>query len=176
MKYLSDVLLLLIELAGRDSQEAWFRGITRLEKIIFILMTEHNLSAWIQEDKPNFIPYKLGPYAREVYAAIDFLSSYGLIEDSFSSNNSSLDSMEANMSVEPGSMPYEERRFKLTDDGRRAAQSLRQNSNNISLDAIRTCYNEFAEMPLPTLLRHVYTKYPQYTGKSIIKDELFPGG
>ena len=173
MKYLSDVILLLIELAGRDSQEAWFRGITRLEKIIFILMSEHNLTAWIQEDKPTFIPYKLGPYAREVYAAIDFLSSYGLIEDSFAGTSSSVDSMEVIMNIDTGSMPYEERRFRLTDDGRRAAQSLRQNSNSELLDTMQNCYNQFGRIPLITLLRHVYTKYPAYTGKSVIKDDIF---
>lgn len=174
MKYLSDVILLLIELAGRNSQEAWFRGITRLEKIIFILMSEHGLSKWIEEDKPKFIPYKLGPYSREVYAAIDFLGEYGLVEDSFSNDNSSLDSMEAIMSIEHGSMPYEERRFRLTPDGKKAAQALRNHSAPETLAAIENTYRTFGDIPLIELLRHVYTKYPNYTGKSVIKHDILP--
>ena len=172
MTYLADVILLLIASAGSESKRRWFRGITRLEKLVFLLREEHDIEKWITEDKPQFIPYKLGPYSREVYAAVDFLNTYGLIEDSFSRDESSLDSIEVSLTMDPESIVYEERRFRLTDDGEAAVRSLRGIAEQEALTAIEACYAQFGEMPLTSLLRHIYTKYPRYTGKSIIRDQV----
>ncbi len=172
MKFLADVILLLIAFAGSKNSGSWFRGITRLEKLIFLLKEEYHIDQWITDDKPNFIPYKLGPYSREVYAAVDFLSEYGLIEDTFSTGESSLDSIEVSLTIEPDSMLYEERRFRLTDDGVTAVKALRAVADKGAVLAIEECYNSFGDIPLPTLLRHIYTKYPSFTGKSIIKDQV----
>ena len=174
MKYLTDVILVLIEMAANQPNNTWFRGITRLEKMIFLLMQEHGMNTWLKNDVPQFIPYKLGPYSREVYAAIDFLSSYGLIEDSLSTGRSSLDSMESILTIDPGLMPYEERRFRLTEDGQAVAKALRSQSSEETLAALTECYQQFGQMPLPSLLRHVYQAYPDYTGRSIIKDDIIP--
>ena len=172
MRFLADVILLLIASAGSKNSGSWFRGITRLEKLVFLLKEEYDIDQWISEDKPNFIPYKLGPYSRDVYAAVDFLSSYGLIEDSFSTGESSLDSIEATLTIEPDSMLYEERRFKLTDDGMTAVRELRKSADKKAIHAIEECYHRFGDIPLPTLLRQIYTRYPSFTGKSIIKDQV----
>ena len=78
------------------------------------------------------------------------------------------------MSIEHGSMPYEERRFRLTPDGKRAAQALRAHSTPEALGAIENTYSTFGDMPLIELLRHVYTTYPNYTVKSVIKHDILP--
>ena len=177
MKYLADLILLLIDLAERNDPSGWFRGVTRLEKIIFILHEEYGAAQWITTDTPKFIPYKLGPYSRHVYEALDFLSSYNLIDDEFTGvasniERSILDSMEELMTTYSSTIPYEERRFKLSKDGRRAATALKEMTNPSALESIEECYMKYGTMPLSRLLRYVYQNYPHYTGQSIIKGEV----
>ncbi|MDE2769234.1 MAG: hypothetical protein OXI70_14205 [Chloroflexota bacterium] len=171
------MILLLIDLAEKQDQSGWFRGVTRLEKIIFLLHEEYDAGKWLTTDKPKFIPYKLGPYSRDVYEALDFLSSYNLIDDQFTGGASNIDrsiidSMEELMTTYSSTIPYEERRFKLAPDGKRAVNSLKTMSNSSALQSIDECFAKYGGMPLGRLLRYVYQKYPNYTGQSIIKGEV----
>ena len=172
MKYLADLILILLHLAEQRSTDGWFHGITRLEKIIFLLIKERSIDEWIEMDKPTFVPYKLGPYSRDVYTSIEFLNSYNLIEDATVMGDSHLDSTEEAMAFEAGSIHYSERKFRLTENGRRAANELRRRSNNHVTESAEEYYTKYSEMQLSLLLRYVYRQYPAYTGESIIKKDI----
>ena len=68
-------------------------GITRLERLVFLIGKETNLPNMLSEDA-NFRPYDLGLFSDEVYKAVNHLSSYGLIDDTGLISNSRDDSWE----------------------------------------------------------------------------------
>ena len=172
MRYLTDIVLILLRCADKESNDGWFHGITRMEKVIFLLQQERSLDKWIEDDKPDFAAYKLGPYSQKVYTAVEFLSTYDLVEDSIFLGESRLDAFEEAIALEMEHIQYSERRFRLTSTGRKAAETLVQRTDNRILHAISEYYRNFGNLHLPKLLRYVYSKYPEYTGESIIKDSV----
>ena len=174
MKYLTDVILVLLKYAEDESRDGWFHGITRMEKVIFLLQKERGLDRWITHDKPDFSAYKLGPYSREIYTAAEFLNTYNLIEDATFMGNSRLDTVEEGIALESEYIGYSERRFRLTELGRKAATTLVERSDHQFVASIREYYREFNSMPLTSLLRYVYQRYPKYTVRSTIKDSIMP--
>ena len=172
MRYLTDVILVLLRFSERDSRDGWFHGITRMEKIIFLLQQERDLDRWIKDDKPAFTAYKLGPYSQEIYTAVEFLNTYNLIEDTTFVGESRLDVLEETIALDAEHLQYSERRFRLTSRGRKAADILMERSDESIVGDMRDYYREFGGIPLPRLLRYVYRKYPQFTGESIIKESV----
>lgn len=172
MRYLTDVVLVLLRFAEDESRDGWFHGITRLEKIVFLLQQERDLDRWVKGDKPSFSAYKLGPYSQEVYTAVEFLSTYSLLEDSTFVGDSRLDVLEERIALDAEHLQYSERRFRLTTKGRKATDILMQRSDRDIVGHIRDYYRSFGSMPLASLLRYVYRKYPEFTGESIIKDSV----
>jgi len=53
-------------------------GITRLEKLLFLVEKETDLAAEVDETFP-FEPYHYGPYSQQVYDAVDMLESLQLL-------------------------------------------------------------------------------------------------
>lgn len=73
-------LILALLFAGDQEFPTSIEGITRLEKLIFLLKEEKGfLKEKTDEDNFNFIPFKMGPWSSEVYDEVDFLESLGLI-------------------------------------------------------------------------------------------------
>src|SRR5438309_1531287 len=73
-----DVILLLLEANERLLGKKWFSGITRMEKLLFLVEKETEFEG-IARFFP-FQPHNFGPFSKEVYEAIDFLESCDLIE------------------------------------------------------------------------------------------------
>jgi len=143
-----------------------------MEKIIFLLQQERDLDRWIKDDKPDFTAYKLGPYSRAIYTSVEFLNTYNLIEDTTFMGNSRLDTVEESSALETEYIGYSERRFRLTETGRKAADALASRSDPGITDSIYEYYQRFKNMPLSSLLRYVYTRYPEFTVRSTIKDQV----
>ncbi len=76
------------------------------------------------------------------------------------------------MTSEPSTIAYTERRFQLTSDGERAANELLRTTSPDTLIAIRRCYEQYGNKSLSHLLRYVYQHYPEFTGESIIKNQV----
>lgn len=174
MKYLTDVILVLLKYADDDPGDGWFHGITRMEKIIFLLQQERGLDKWLTNDKTDFIAYKLGPYSRAIYTCVEFLNTYNLIEDATFMGNSRLDTVEESLALETEYIGYSERRFRLTETGRKAAAALITRSEPSIITSIHEYYRTFNNSPLSSLLRYVYRRYPKYTIRSTIKEQIIP--
>lgn len=167
------IILLLGSEPGRSERRGEIRGITRLEKLVFLLERETEASSALTE-KPNYQSHNFGPFSQKVYQALDVLHEAGLIEDSTQSAATNEDQSEyariAGEDTAPA--PYSTRDFKLTDDGRAYYNALASELPTNVTEGAENLRRQFAGWPLRRLLRYVYDKYDEFTDKSIIKDQV----
>ncbi|MCB0325548.1 MAG: hypothetical protein R3E01_13570 [Pirellulaceae bacterium] len=175
-----DVVLLILEANERLLRKPSLNGITRLEKLLFLLEREthfEGIGAFFA-----FEPHNFGPFSKEVYEAIDFLDACELIsvrEKSYSSPYSSADERkllseisENDVTEDPTEprLEVKERQFLLTENGRKVAQILREGiqrrkpSDVSELDSI---VRKYGTAPLNQLIRYVYRQHPDMTVNSI---------
>lgn len=181
--------LLLVLLGTGDTgavvggAQAAVKGITRLEKLLFLLTHEMGfLQGAAEEDGFHFVPFRMGPWTNEVYDEVDFLESIGLLERQGSSqapaadaeHNDELFSQTILEKYQKGaSSPGEQmEEFSLTESGRKKALELWGQLSPADRTKIIDLKRRFARMDLQQLLRYVYKKFPDYTSESEIKEFL----
>jgi uncharacterized protein len=174
-----DVVLLILEASERILGREWFSGITRLEKLLYLLECETDF-----EGIGNFFHFEahnFGPFSKEVYEAIEFLLSCELIEvheKAFTSVYSSSDEAKllAETSDDDVSDEYgtesevTEKQFKLTPNGRKVAGIMRdaiKRRRPSDVEAIDEIVRKYGTRPLTQLIRYVYRQYPAMTVKSV---------
>jgi uncharacterized protein len=173
-----DVVLLIFEANERLFRKETFNGVTRLEKVLFLLLKETSFEGI--GDFYQFTAHNFGPFSKEVYEAVDFLSSCGLIsvrEKSYPSYYAGAGEASLRNEIDASSEADEdqpvmatEKLFSLTDDGRKVAGIMREAVTRrrpqdiAELDRIMVRY---ANLPLNQLIRYVYGRYPKMTENSI---------
>jgi uncharacterized protein YwgA len=185
---------LLLLLVGLDSDPAGLGGITRLQKLLFLLEEEEGLKP--TEGGYEFEAYKAGPYSPELYDDLEFLENLGLLKGEVTSEASEPEAEEVDLSFDhlmgqeseksaegadvdgPASADsYEERRFRLTDDGRKRIEQLLLSGDVAPVaNKIRRIKSKYGKYSLNDLLYHVYTKYPEMTTESEIRDKVLRRG
>jgi len=121
-------------------------GVTRLQKIAFLLQQEVGLGKDI-----SFEPYYYGPFSREIADALRYLKRKGLVDI--------VDGPSGKIIV-------------LTDIGRGEAERLEENVEPELRDIARIKAAFYARVPLTYLLAYVYTRYPDYAVFSEIGDKV----
>lgn len=166
------VLLLLAAPTKVRGAQGSIRGITRLEKLLFLATKEANVAAQVSEPF-EFISYDYGPYSREVYEAVELLEEAGLLREEAVTGGQPIDDIEeaaATASERAGV----ERHFYLTEDGSEVAKLLQKRNPDL-VTALAAIKDKYASLPLRRLIRYVYTAHPEYTQRSLIKDEVLDG-
>ena len=187
LKNKADLLLALLY-AGEgkppDSRSSGeIAGITRLEKLLFILkMDEGLLTDVLREDNFNFVPFRMGPWTNEVYDEVDFLESLGLLKKRTGKRRSAADAVHDDELFEAVILEkYQEDAaytnhtaevFSLTAEGREKAQAVWNRLSDEEKQKIISVKRKFNNMNLTQFLRYVYKKHPEYTAESEIKDYL----
>ena len=187
------LLLLLLGLDGPSVSAKGIGGITRLQKLLFLLWKE----AGIQEVESGveFKPYKAGPYSRKLYDELELLENLGLIQSEVQGEATEAEAAELEeLSFEDlmgddgqtfgdaeatSSDVFEERRFTLTDKGLEGARELLNRPELTPFtDGIRKIKSKFANYSLQDLLYHVYTKYEAegWTSESEIREKVLRKG
>ena len=185
---------LLFLLLGVDSGPSGLGGITRLQKLMFLLEREEGVES---SNGFEFEAYKAGPYSPQLYDDLEFLENLGYIESEVTAEASEPEAAEVDrlsfdhlMGVEveqssegnyvdgPASADsFEERRFKLTDQGRARIEELLKSENNTPVvNKIRRIKSKFGRFSLNDLLYYVYRKYPEMTTESEILDKILHRG
>jgi len=141
----TSVILLTIYFAGGT-----IRGITRLQKVLFLLQEEADLC------KFNFIPYRFGPYSYEVTNLVNSLLSRNILKKKYVTV---FDFLQEN----PMEIIY------LTNKGHAEVKKIIEKVDNITLLKMRFLVRKFSSIPLTYLIAYVYAKYPEYTTLSEIK-------
>lgn len=180
-------LMLALLYAGMDQSQKNqpVEGITRLEKLLFLLKMEKGFLKNVpDEDDFHFYAFRMGPWTNEVYDEIDFLESLGLVtkKDDVSKESNPADQayveelisntilnkyQKTNFGKEAGVEV-----FSLTTTGRSKALNIWNRLSKEEKDGIVDLKKRFNTMSLKQFLRYVYQKYPQYTIESEIKDVL----
>lgn len=174
---IDDVVVLLL---GAPSSVVTLRsrleGITRLEKLIFLLERETSLGAYLSDDA-DFIAYNFGPFSPKIYQEVGTLAAAGLLTDSAAPADDATDAWErltaidAAQEVRPEDA-YTTRNFALTELGRRYYDVLASQLPAKVLEELSGFKDRFAALPLRQLVRHVYKNYPEYTKRSLIRDDI----
>ncbi len=128
---------------------------TRLHKVVTIVERELGLGV----AKP--VPHYFGPYVPELRDALERLKSDGYVEVE-----------EREREVSEHGYPYV-RIYRVTERGRERAKELVDKLSRSSLGKrILKLLELWAPQRLDVVLYYVYTKYPDLTERSIIKDEV----
>lgn len=172
-----DVLILMFDAYERLYQRGSFNGITRLEKLVFLLAREAGLADI--DGLFAFKAYKFGPYSKAVYEAADFLQSFGMVDVETKPYYSYFlaeeekelqrDTETEEDSDQPTPLGHE-RRFSLTADGKALAQKLRAAWEKEYPDHIAkldTIVQRYGSLPLNQIIRYVYRRFPAMAENSI---------
>ncbi len=180
VKNKADLMLALLY-AGDSSK---IEGITRLEKLLFLLKKEKGfLSNAAPQDDFNFYPFRMGPWTNEVYDEVDFLESLGLLTKEKESketpaDTASQDELFSNLLLDKyqkTNFIHSEKGtdvFGLTDNGRQKALAIWNKLSDVEKRDIIELKRNFNKMDLKKFLRYVYLKFPEYASESEIKDSL----
>lgn len=203
-----DMLLLLVGLDAPSTSEG-LGGITRIQKLLYLLQSEENIRPSGEGFK--FEAYKAGPYSPRIYDDLEVLENLGYIRRSTSDEtkgataSDDLTAEELGGSAAEASAPekaevdltfdqlmgpedvmapeldeiaptadsYEETRYLLTDKGKqRIEELLRDNKLKPFVNGIRRVKSRFSKYSLNDLLYYVYTRHPEMTTESEIKEKV----
>ncbi|WP_315636988.1 MULTISPECIES: hypothetical protein [Microbacterium] len=173
-----DAVVLLLGADGGGRERAGeIRGITRLEKLVFLLERETEAGKLLTED-PQFKAYNFGPFSQKVYQAVDKLVAAGLLTDSKRLSRSSEDSWESAslLGVDDVQTDFSTRDFKLTEVGREYYDALTSELPNSVVKEAGELRSRFSGWRLRDLVRYVYERYDQFTEKSLIRDDILGRG
>ena len=164
--------MLLLGAPGTPSKpRGRLEGVTRLEKLIFLIEKEWE-PTWLTEDA-EFRADNFGPFSPKIYTAVGTLVAYGLLEDSGSLTSSTEDAWETtNIIGAPMADPYATRNFELTEKGLKYYDALiKELPENVESE-LASFKERFASLPLRQLIRYVYERHPKFTEESLIRDDI----
>lgn len=166
------VVLLLGAPARSPFLKGRIEGITRLEKLVFLLDRESTISELLTE-RPDFVAHNFGPFSAKVYQAVETLEAAGLITDSATMSPTEEDSWESeNVIGDELATAYTTRDFELTALGHRYYNALIFELPRGIERQLQDLKDRFGGLPLRQLIRYVYTRYPDLTDKSLIRDQI----
>ncbi len=179
----ADFLLLLLYLNDKEP----ILGAIRLEKMMFLfnmeiapMLSEKGLKS---DKLPEFIAYNYGPFSKDVYEQIELFKGIKFIQVT------DLNATEEMVEVDDLEELYfvdemTNKGFVLKADGKYYKYTLIKMGENYVVDRILPNVNDEQKSLLEMfkkkitsinpkqLLKYVYSKYPDYTTKSLIKNEV----
>lgn len=173
-----DLLLVLLYSPGEETVAEPIDGITRLQKLYFLLKKGKGPKTVVELAKDySFKPYKMGPFSEDILHDIDELIAANMIQTEKLTYHLTDD----NDFNPKESSDYEEytdeqkivsKRFKLTEKGEKIAKELWNNLEKDQQQSLIEFKSFFNSLSLRQLLVFVYDNFPEYTEESIIKDKL----
>lgn len=167
----SDLVLLLLAADTRvESARGRINGVTRLEKLLYLVEKETSISEEVESEPLRFKPYNYGPFSRDVYQGVETLESADLVQEerrSSAANEDALEDMDMIAAVEDGE-EYVERCYKLTPKGQAVASLLGKQHPTVwqTLSQIK---DKYAGRSLSSLIGYVYRTYPESAVNSKIR-------
>jgi hypothetical protein len=179
-----DYLLLLLYL----SDKAPIKGAIRLTKMMFLFekeLADILKKKGLESNKlPEFYAYHFGPFSKELYDQIELFRGIKFITVT---NINPIEEMSEVDDLEESEFiaeSFENEEDKLFKDGkymkyeianlgiRFVEERLLPSINAEQRSILETFKNKINALPPKFLLHYVYTKYPDYTQNSFIKDEV----
>jgi hypothetical protein len=183
-----DILLLLLYSPGKTSNvNEPVTGRTRIVKMLFLFRKEilphFRKGTEITEDNfYEFFPWSFGPFSPRVYDDLEFFILHGFIDSSLAPTEEVLPESAAewekwasNLETEGDDesvTEYDEEEFKLTEKGLNFTSCLYSSLKEEQRSLLSQFKARTVAVPLRGLLRYVYSKYPEQTTKSEIREEI----
>lgn len=140
------------------------RGVTKVQKLLFLIEQE---TEFFQSYRDNidfeFSPYKMGPFSQHVYQELQFLLQLDAIE------TKDLDRTSPEL-VHDSELVNKE--FTITEKGMKIAIELNSLLEEEYRQELQRLVEDYSDLQLSELLRHIYTEYPAYAEESEIKPEV----
>lgn len=183
----SDYLLLLLYINDKEP----IKGAVRLMKMMFLfneqiapVLRKNGLDS---EMLPEFISYNYGPFSKDLYEQVDFFTGIGFMKmrDLYEIEEmSGVDNIVEKEFVDECYEDEDETKsennyweYSITDIGSGyVEQELLDKIIPSQLELLKQYKKKITGMTLKQLLYYVYTRYPGYTEKSLIKDEVLNNG
>lgn len=166
-----DIVLLLLYAAGATGEiNEPIEGVTRLQKLLFLLDKEYNVGKLVPKYF-DFEAYQYGPFTEEVYSVIDALTNYELIskekQDKISPEELTEKELTSDYSYEgeeidetPQMYEPNVEKFRLTDKGLKLAEKLAASLSDSDMKKFIDAKKRFNLLSLTRLISYVYKKYP----------------
>jgi len=179
-----NLVLLMLGVAKDPSPcDKGINGITRLQKLLFLLENEGSIERIGHAYR--FEPYKAGPYSPAIYDDLEFLENLGFInsetsgvatEEEAADLDFTFDELMADEDLKTPDA-YDEKRFTLSTEGIKKVKSLLASDQYRPVaDSIRRIKSKYGNYSLNDLLYYIYTKYPEMTTESEIKEHVLRKG
>lgn len=137
-------------------------GITKLEKLVFLLERESLMGCCLTEN-PEFGSHTFGPFSEKVYRAVDTLVAAELVLDSAKASDTNEDSWEMEQIIGIDEARYLTRTFTLSERGKLYYNALLLELPTEISDQLAEFKRRFTTLPLRQLIRYIYLKYPEFT-------------
>lgn len=179
----TDLLILLLYAPGASGELAEpIDGITRLQKLVFLLQTERLDAIVGNIETYEFEPYKLGPYSKELMNTLEELKSAGIVRTeslkyTFTDDSDDPGDFDPDVDVpiptDVRRREVESSRFFLSEDlGQRIGGDLWSSLTPKQHKLLSKFKAFFNSITLRQLLIYTYDRHRDYTAKSIIKEDL----
>ena len=126
-----------------------------LMKEAFLLEKESAPAVGLSLDALGFVPYKQGPFSRELSDAVDELANAGILRVEHQGR---------------------QQRIGLTREGKVLAQDVLRALGDEPTKKLAYKRRAWDQLGYNGILRKVYEEYPAYTSESEIADDIKPGG
>lgn len=176
----TDVILALLYAAGRSERaNERISGMTRLEKLLFLLKEEGGFGDIISRDF-EFQTYHYGPYSAEVYDVVEMLKDAGLVETRPRKITYYAEVSDADEVIRDPSEPETNQvlktniveDYRLTTEGQTVGKALFRRLSERQREHIERIKSHYNSMTLEDLLRYVYKRYPEASSKSKIRNSI----
>lgn len=141
-------------------------GVTRLQKLFFLLQEETEFSNLYENATFEFEPYDYGPFSEGIYSALEFLIALDAIE--VVPAESDVDSIRDEQ--EPSQ--HAGKCFVMTEKGHKIAEQFDEAMEDNVGSEVDEILEEYGNLELDDLLEYVYRQYPDYTENSKIRDKI----
>lgn len=183
----SDYLLLLLYINDKEP----IKGSVRLTKMMFLFneqiapaLKKEGLDS---EKLPEFIAYNYGPFSKDLYEQVDFFTGIGFMQIRDLNETEEMSRVDNIVEKEFVDECYEDeeetksensyREYRITEIGSGFVENeLLEKLIPSQLELLRQYKKKITEMTMKQLLHYVYTRYPQYAEKSLIKEEVLDDG
>lgn len=173
-----DALLVLLYASDGRTECTAVEGITRLDKLMFLLSKTKEFASLFQDDY-EFTAYNFGPYATELLDDIEALEEEGFLTSaSVAKQSSSAETIDAETieedtgEIDVSWKMYPLKSYRLTEEGISMTMLLYNALTIAQKQKLEHIKRKFGKMPLTVLLKYVYEKFPESASKSLIKDRI----
>jgi uncharacterized protein YwgA len=175
---MADLLVVLLYAPGRSGLMEPISGITRLQKLVFLLQQNIGPGA-IVDDAKSFIyqPYKMGPFSKDLLETLEQLKAVGVVVSKrleyWISDDADDDTEDDDLENDLPFHKVESLQYSLSDGlGQQVGEGLWEGLKESQKKEFKKFKSFFNSLSLRQLLIYTYERFPKYAKKSTIRRSL----